>query len=53
MGALLKAAKKFTVYVGDETPDLDTLMSGTQSNVKMELLPSLIITFYMTSDMDL
>jgi hypothetical protein len=54
MGALLKATKKFTNYLEREVPDLDTLLSGTMASImKSELLPSLLITFYMTSDIGL
>lgn len=54
VGALLKSNKVFHNFLSSEVPDLDTLMSGTHANImKSELLPSLLISFYMTSDMDL
>jgi hypothetical protein len=47
----LKQTKKFTNLCGDseyEQPDLDTLLAGQYAAItKFEMLPSLLITFYV------
>jgi len=54
MGNLLKENKKFKNYLTpeEEIPDLDTLMSSDPT-IKLEILPSLLVTFYISTDVNL
>lgn len=53
MGSLLKQQKKFlNLCGGQEAPDLDYLFTGKYNNImKSELLPSLLIIFYTSTDL--
>lgn len=50
-------SKNFKIYTGkNEVPDLDRLLTGEindTSNVTKNILPSLIMSFYLTDDMEL